>query len=378
MANYVGIVYTDDGHRYGWDSFLEGNKSPQFYLKNDSQSPDLNIEDFDNEDVRNGLDEYRNGYPEPQGDVTVTAHTKSAPTILYGVMGNYIYTAGGVTVEATEQDAEDEVFNVHEFWIGENLERPEFCAEFAYSDFLLKRIYGGIWDSMTWNATLDKTTVELGLIYREEAVKDIYLEAYKENFSLLKALPIVGYDYEVAIIDPGADDEEAVLQDYASQCFKEVTITIENNHATGEDARCLGSMLYGFKPRMESCNIEIEATTKFDRRNYAFIVGAMHNGYNPNTNRWNKLQACQTFNKKVILKARSCIDPNEYIEFRFPKCRVTLDPIDGDSNVIEVTLKLQPFTTEQVLLFDEQTRKTTPMYAKVVTKAGRVDVDRTY
>lgn len=377
MANYVGIVYTDDGHRYGWDSFSE-NKKPQFYLKNDSQSPDLNIEDFDNEDVRNGLDEYRNGYPEPQGEVSITAHTKSAPTILYGVMGNYLFTPNAVTVAATEAGAEDEVFNVHEFWIGENLERPEWCGEFAYSDFFLKRIYGGIMDSMTWEATLDKTTVELGFIYQKEAVKDIYLEAYKDNFNLLKALPLVGYDYEIAIIDPNADDEEIVLADYASQCFKELTITIENNHTTGEDARCLGSIYYGFKPTMESCNIEIEATTKFDRRNYEFIVGAMHNGYNPNSDRWNTLQICKTFNKKVVLKARSCIDPNEYILFRFPKCRVTLDPIDGDSNVIEATLTLQPFTTEQVLLHDEETRKTTPMYAKVVTKAGRVARDRLY
>jgi hypothetical protein len=137
-------------------------------------------------------------------------------------------------------------------------------------------------------------------------------------------------------------------------------------------------MYYGFKPTMESCNIEIEATTKFDRRNYTFIVGAMHNGYNPNSNRWNTLQVCKTFNKKVVLKARSCIDPDEYILFRFPKCRVTLDPIDGDSNVIEATLKLQPFTTEQVLLHDDETRKTTPMYAKVVTSAGRVAKDRYY
>lgn len=377
MANYVGIVYTTDGHRYGWDTFAEGKKTPQFYLKNDSQSPDLNIGDFDNEDVRNGLDEYRNGYPEPQGDVTVTAHTKSAPTILYGVLGNYIFTANGVTIEAEDENEEDRTLNVHEFWVGENLERPEWCGEFAYSDFLVKRIFGAIFDSMTWNATLDKTTVELGLIYRDEAVKDIYLEAYKDNFNLLKALPLVGYDYEVAILDLDAEEEQ-LLEDYASQCFKEVTITVENNHATGEDARCLGSMLYSYKPTMESCNIELEATTKFDRRNYEFIVGAMHNGYNPNSNRWNKLQACQTFNKKVILKARSCINPDEYIEFRFPKCRVTLDPIDGDSNVLEATLKLQPFTTEQVLLHDEQTRKTTPMYVKVVTTAGRVDVDRYY
>jgi hypothetical protein len=372
MANYVGIVYTDDGKKYGWDSFSE-DKKPQFYLKNDSQSPDLNIEDFDNEDVRNGLDEYRNGYPEPQGDVSITAHTKSAPTVLYGVMGNYIYTPQAITSESDP----DKKLNVHEFWIGENLERPEWCGEFSYSDFFLKRIYGAIMDSMTWNATLDKTTVELGFIYQKEAVKDIYLEAYKDNFNLLKALPLVGYDYEIAIIDPEAD-EEAIIQDYSSQCFKELTITIENNHTTGEDARCLGSMYYGFKPTMESCNIEIEATTKFDRRNYTFIVGAMHNGYNPNSNRWNTLQVCKTFNKKVVLKARSCIDPDEYILFRFPKCRVTLDPIDGDSNVIEATLKLQPFTTEQVLLHDDETRKTTPMYAKVVTSAGRVAKDRYY
>jgi hypothetical protein len=287
-------------------------------------------------------------------------------------MGNYIFTPNAVTSDTEE----NKTLNVHEFWIGENLERPEWCGEFAYSDFLVKRIYGAIMDSMTWNATLDKTTIELGLIYQDEAVKKTFLEAYRQTFNMLKALPLVGYDYTVAILDPVAadlNDPSAV-----SECFKEVTITVENNHATGEDARCLGSMKYGYKPTMESCNIEIEASTKFDRRNYEFIVGAMHNGYNPNQDGWNKLQACSSFDKKVILRARSCLDPDEYIEFRFPKCRVTLDPIDGDSNVIEATLQLQPYTTSKITLNDGETEKITPMYVKVVSQAGRVAPDKYY
>ena len=180
MVNYTGIVYEDSADAYGTDQFKK-NKKPTFYLHDDGHSPDLNIQDFDSEDVRNGLDESRNGYFEPSGDLSLTAHTKSIPTILYGVIGLYKFTANTGTAESDGRQ-----LNMHEFWIGDRLERPAFSADFTSGDFLLKRIFGGIFNTMEWDANLNKTKIDLGMIYKNEAVKKIALESYRENFSMLK------------------------------------------------------------------------------------------------------------------------------------------------------------------------------------------------
>lgn len=362
MVNYTGIVYEPAEDKYGTDQFKK-NKKPTFYLHDDGHTPDLNIQDFDDEDVRNGLDEFRNGYFEPEGDLSLTAHTKSAPTIFYGVLGLYKFTANTGTA------SDGRTLNTHEFWIGDKLERPSFNADFTSGDFLLKRIFGGLFDSMEWDANLNKTTVDLSIKYKTEAQKLIHLESYRENFNMLKTLPLVGYDYTVQIGDP--EDE----MNSTSNCFNDFKLTIENNHQTGDDARCLGGISYGFKPIMENCNVEAEAVTKFNRRNYEFITSAAHNEYNPNSDGWNAPAPCKEFTKQVIVKAQSCIDPDEYVLFKMPKCRVTLDPIDATSNVLEATLKLKPFNTEQVLMADGTTRKKTSLYIRVITSAPRVDVD---
>lgn len=364
MVNYTGFLYEEESDTYGTDQFKK-NRTPEFYIRDDGHSPDLNIQDFDDEEIRNGVDEFRNGYYEPEGDLSLTAHTKSVPTIFYGVMGLYKFTENVATAEADNRQ-----LNCHEFWIGDRLERPAFSADFTSGDFLIKRVFGGLFDSMEWDANLQKTTIDLSMIYKNEAVKKINLESYKYNFNLLKTLPLVGYDYTVQI---GEQNEN---MNSSSNCFNDFKLTIENNHQTGDDARCLGSITYGFKPIMESCNVECEAVTKFNRRNYEFIVGAMHNEYDPNEGGWNSPKPCVEFTKKVTVKAQSCIDPDEYVLFVFPKCRVTLDPIDADSNVLEATLKLKPLNTETVR-FNDNTQIRTSTYVKVVTSAPRVAPDIT-
>ena len=363
MVNYTGIIYEDREDAYGTDQFKK-DKHPQYYIRDDGHSPDLNVQDFDEEDVRNGLDEFRNGYYEPEGDLSLSAHTASLPTVLYGVMGLYKYQNN---VDTASDDAP---LNSHEFWIGDKLERPAFSADFTSGDFLLKRIFGGLFDSLEWDANLNKTTLDLSMIYKTEALKKISLESYKTNFNMLKAIPLVGYDYTVEI---GSEEDG---MNTSSNCFNDFKLTIENNHQTGDDARCLGSITYGFKPIMESCNIEAEAVTKFNRRNYEFIVGAMHNHYEPNSGGWNSPAPCKEFTKRVMVKAQSCVDPDEYVLIIFPKCRVTVEPVDADSNVLEATLKLKPFNTETVTLSNNVT-VTTPLYIKVITRANRVAPDIT-
>lgn len=376
----MGIVYNPPDDDYGVDMFSKAQTGtdPEWYLRTNGVNLDLNPQELSIEDVRNGLDEDRNGYFEPEGDVSLTAHVKSISELFYGVLGRYIFTENG---EVAQSD-ENKQMNVHEFWAGENLDRPQFSADVASADFLLARIFGAMFDTMEWNATLDKTTIDLDFIYKDEATKEIYLDSYRSNWNELKALPLVGYDYTMYIgkdsDQDGFDDDDGDM--IVSQCFKEFTLKIENNLTTGDDNRCLGrSRTYTVRPSSENCNIEVEAKTRFDRRNYEFIVGARHGGYAP-VNKWDHPKLCTTFTKKLYIEARSCIDPDEYVVFIFPKCKVTVDGIDGGSNNIESTVTLVPINSERVTLAakdgngNEQVKQTA-MYVKVVTDAGRVAED---
>lgn len=359
MVNYFGMVYEDPSDSYGTNVFQQ-NRLPEFYINDNGHSPDLNVQDFDEEDVHNGLTEFRNGYFEPEGELSLSADVRSVPTYLYGLMGLYKFTENGETLTDGET-----TLNVHEFWIGDKLERPAWAADFTSSDLLLSRVFGGLFDSMEWNGGLGKTTVDLKYIFKTMHDKNISLESYRSNFTTLKTIPIVGYDYTVQIGNPS---------DGGSGKFKEFTLTVENNHQTGDDARCLGSITYSYKPLMENCNIELEAVTRLDRSNFEFIMGARHNSNTPGASGWYSPKACEEFTKSVMIKARSCVNNTDYIIFTFPKCRITLEPIEADGNVIDVTLKLKPFRTEKVTLLDT-TKKITPMYVKVVNSSPRVGPD---
>ena len=382
MASYMGIVYNPSTDDYGVDMFKKATEpgeyyGPEYYLKTDGINLDMNEQDLNQEEVRNGLDEDRNGYYEPEGDVKLTAHTKTISEIFYGVLGRYIFTGNG---EDAQSDPNKKM-NVHEFWAGENLDRPQFNADIASADFLLARIFGAMWNEMEWNAGMDKTTIDLDFIYKTEATKDIYLDSYRSNWNVFQGLPLVGYDYTMYIgkdsNQDGIDDDDTDM--IVSQCFKEFTLKIENNLTTGDDNRCLGkSRTYTIKPTSENMDIEVEAKTRFDRRNYSFIVGARHGGYAP-VNKWDSPKTCTTFTKKLYIEARSCIDPDEYVVFIFPKCKVKVDGIDGGSNNIESTVTLTPINTENVTLSatsnGQPITRRTAMYVKVVTEAGRVAED---
>jgi len=360
MANYLGLVFNTEGSAYGSDMFAQGH-SPQYFIQTKEHEANLNLAESDEDSLSTEIP--RGAYPEPEGSATMSAHTKGAPTLMYSLLGNYVFTEDAVEVTLSDGTKVDR--NLHEFWMGENSELPDYCGSFTYGDFMRKTIYGGVTDSLTWTAGLEKTEVELGFVYRHELSQKINIESIRQNFNVLQALPLVGYDYAASL---------TILENNSlvANCFKEVSIEVNNNLITGDDIRCLGQRKYGIRPSSESKEIEISLTTKFDRRNYEIIMAAMYGNANVDSDGWYGLEDCKTFTAKFELYASACTEEAEAIRFIFPCCYVTVDSITAENNNIEATIKLKPNNSRKVTL-NNGTKINTPMYVRVRTEADELE-----
>ena len=359
MANYMGMKFNQASDAYGTDA-LSGNTLPDFFAQTNSHEAGLNIEEPDVTAMDTDLP--RGGYPEPEGKINTSAHTKALPTYFYSLLGNYRFTEDGATLTI---DGESVTQNVHEFWMGENSELPQWSGLFTYGDFMQKKISGAVTDTMDWNATLDKTELELGFKYRNELSKQVNIETARQDYEIISGLPLIGYDYRSTL---------TIVEDntITSNCFREAKISVNNNLITGEDIRCLGQRKYSIQPSSENKEIDIELTTKFDRRNYELITAAAYGNTNV-ANGYHGLEDCKNFTGRFTLYASACTEGAERVSMAFPRNIITVDTISADGNNLEATLNLKPVNTGKVTLLDGTTQINTPMYVKIISSADVVE-----
>ena len=357
----MAMIFNEDTDSYGADPIAtQGLHVPDLqYFQTDEHEANLNIEEPEVDAM--SVIPARAGYPEPEGSVTVSAHTKIVPTYMYSLLGNYRFTENGASI--TTSGGSTVQRNVHEFWMGENSELPQWASSLNYSDFMQKRLTGCVTDTLDWTAGLDKTELEIGFKYRNEKSRTYNLETYRQMMTINEGLPLIGYDYNPRLNIL----ENDTLQ---GRCFKEVKISVENNLISGEDVRCLGNRFYSVKPTSDSKSISIECTTSFTRDKYDLIMGAAYSNTNV-TEGYHSASACQTFTGHFQLSASPCAEEAEQVIFDFPQCLVNVDNLTADGNNLEATMKLTPIATGEATLLDN-TKVRTPMYVKVVTAADTV------
>ena len=352
MANYFCIVPEDT---YGADAIEQG-KEPQFHIMTTSHNPDLNDE---NQLLNLGsmaVVKDRQGYPEPSGDISTSADTKCFHQYLLYILGNYNF------VEDGHLGSDGESRNVHEFWGGERKSMPSATCAFTYDDFMEKITTGTIISSLKMTIGKELTTIEPSLVYSKERVTKINIDDYEKK--LLDAIPLIGYDYEIQI------------DNVKSEVISDLEIEINNNVNT-DKCTVLGTRWYKRKPRFEKRDTTITATTLFDEENYEMIVKAMHGAYNPQANGYNYPHDCISFHAKLFIKARTCEDRDEFINFIFPNCIVELDPIEANEGVLEASLKFTPEMNKSVTLTDGS-KKTTDMLIQVVNDQPELDLPDGY
>lgn len=340
MANYWSMVPED---RYAEDA-IEKGKKPQFHIMTTSHNPDLNDE---NQLLNLGsmaVVKDRQGYPEPSGDISTSADVKCFHQYLYYLLGNYKFIEGGHEVAGEDNK------NIHEFYGGERKSMPSCTCAFTYDDFMEKITIGTVLSSMKMTIGKELTTLEPSLVYSTERVTQINIDDYEKK--LLDAIPLIGYDYEIQI------------DNATCEVISDLEIEIDNNVNT-DKCTVLGTRWYKRKPRFEKRDTTITATTLFDEENYELIVEAMHGKYAPRENGYNYPHDCVSFHAKLVIKARTCEERNEFINFIFPNCVVELDPIEANEGVLEASLKFTPEMNKSVRLADGTT-KITDMLIQVV------------
>ena len=369
MGNYMGISFLDEGDSYG--TVKVNTKAPAFYWRIKSSDADWNFGEFDDED----LDELRVGYPEPSGTVELSgAHVYAIPTIMYAMLGNYMFTEGYTT--ATEND-ETVTLNMHEFWAGDGLEVPEWSANLIYGVGEHTMIDGAVMDTFELNANLNKTTAECGFVYRNEQTKEVNVDTLMQGKNVLQKLPLVGYDWTVTLTvnDEGLDQTEI------TPCFNEVNISINNNLLTGDDVRCLGKDRYGFKPSLEKREIEVPGKIKLTPATLPLVNTLKYKGSTKSAGGWRYWNKCHNVDGTLKLRAVSCLDPNEWVEFYFPKAAINVDPIKIEDGNVDVDLTLKLYNTKKVSLTQKVDpnnpdsafiQVVTPMRVKVQTRAPKV------
>ena len=340
MANYWCMI---PENKYAQDAFKEG-KTPEFYVQTTSHNPDLNDE---NQKLNLGsmaVVKDRQGYPEPTGDISTSADVKVFQQYMYYLLGNYKYTAEG-------HDAADGTKkHLHEFWGGERKSMPSASCAFTYDDFMEKITVGTILSSMKLTIGKELTTLEPSIVYSTERVTKINIDDYEHN--MLDAIPLIGYDYTVQI---GESFGEVI---------SDLEIELDNNVNT-DKCTVLGSRWYKRKPRFEKRDISITATTLFDEDNYETIIEAMHGRYNPRSDGYNYPHDCVSFHEKVVIKARTCEDTDEFILMVFPWCIIELEPIEANEGVLEASLTITPEKVKSVTMKDG-TKKVTDIFVQVV------------
>ena len=366
----MGISFTDEGDSYGTNKLF--TKEPQFFWRIKSSDADWNFGEFDDED----LDELRVGYPEPAGSVELSgAHIYAMPTIMYALLGNYMYTAAYQTVT---EDNKTVTLNLHEFWAGDGLEVPEWCANMVYGVGEQIMIDGAVMDSFELNAGLNKTTAECGFVYRNEQTREVNVDTLMQSKNILQKLPLVGYDWTVTLTvnDDGLDQSEI------NPCFNEVNISINNNLLTGDDVRCLGKDRYGFKPSLEKREIEVTGKIKLTPSTLPLVNTLKYKGSTMTESGWRYWNKCHNVDGSLKLRATSCLDKNEWVEFYFPKAAINIDPIKVEDGNIDVDMTLKLYNTQKVSLSQkvdpsnsesDNIKVVTPMRVKVQTRAPKVE-----
>ena len=144
----------------------------------------------------------------------------------------------------------------------------------------------------------------------------------------------------------------------------DIELEIDNNVNT-DKCTVLGTRWYKRKPRFEKRDIKITATTLFDEDNYELIMRAMHGKYAPQEDGYNYPHECISFHDKVMIRAQTCEDRNEFIVMYFPWCVIEVDPIEANEGVLEASLTITPEKVKTATMKDG-TKKLIDIFVQVV------------
>lgn len=295
----------------------------------------------------------RAGYMEPTASTESTMDVKTIQWYLKALLGNYQFKANYENSK-----------NLHEFWGGENTSLPSWQGVLTY-DIAEKQLFGLLCDTLKIEAKDDLATLSCDWIYSDEQQRRIDEDDYTLK-EIPDVIPLIGYDFSIEV---GGKAPTAIISEFS--------LEIKNNHNV-DGTRGLGSRRPQKKASAQQREIELSLTTTMDKQSFALIVGAEY-GKAPTDTELSNINSvytpseCLLYSTDLKLKIATCEEKKEYIEFYFPNCIVSVDPVEtSESDEIEVDLTLVPDGTKTYSDFVDKKARKTDFYAKVVNNQPEI------
>lgn len=332
-----------------WGKFRsEGN----VYIRADEAEAGLNEDTQTMTGGSKSIQRARKGYMEPEGSFTTTVDTKVFSTLLYYLLGNYVYTAG--TGEGK---------NKHEFYGSDRTKLPSSTMTVCYdigNDVVEQPCLGTVFDEFELELGEDLASAKCSVIYKTEKRRKISQDDQVINDK--NGIPFIGYDCVVT------------LGGVSSYVFTELKLSQKNNHQT-DNTRGLGSRSYGIKPNVGDREIEVELTTIFSTENLQMVVESDYGELLTDDDGYWIPSPCKLKTMPVQIKMQTCEDAEEYVLINLPNCLVEIDPLSyKGTDDIEVKMTLTAMGNKTVKLADGTTTKKTDIYAIVVNDQTEVNV----
>ena len=334
---------------YGSPSVSTGNYDPDWWNHAESVEFKLN----DDPVVRSGTSRMnkraRAGVMKPTGSTSADADLQQLGWYWYGLLDNYVYTAGGSGATV----------HTHEFYGGEGKELPSFRG-IAMFDMLKKYISGMTIDGMKLEVSNEAMTVGADWIYKTESAA--INESFTEPDELTnQGLFIMFYDVGLKMGSVGSTLSalDGVSTQFSFEC--------KNNHDV-DGTIGLGSRYPQKRALAGKRENTISITTTLTSDTARKILDAEYGEANATSP-----SSCKLLHTQLEVTIAHCENNAISCKILFPNCTLRVEYSMAGVDNIETTMTLDTLGTGTTTLADGTTEIATDMYVKLVNNQEEIE-----
>lgn len=286
----------------------------------------------------------RAGVMKPTGNVEFDVDLETIGHFLRAFLDQYEFTEGSGD------------YNTHEFYGGENRELPSWVCEATY-DYFAKIIMGAICDGLKLEASDEKMTASLDLIYKTEKSEMVDPDTFEKKI-LDCVIPVMFYDIAVKFNNMTVAD---------AGVFKSFSFEGKNNHNV-DSTIGLGSRHPQTRATAQLRENSLSVTTTLTQQTVRSILDGEYGEVNAMSP-----SECKILAVPLELNIALCEDANRSLQIIFPHNIIKVEYEWDGTDDIEATINMTPLGTGTVELLDG-TEVKTDMYCKLINSRPEIGV----
>ena len=334
---------------YGSPSVSTANYDPDWWNHANEVDFKLNDEPVTRSGTSRMNKRARAGVMKPTGSTSADADLQQLGWYWYGLLDNYVYTAGGSGATV----------HTHEFYGGEGKSLPSFRG-IAMFDMLKKYLCGMTIDGMTLEVSNENMTVGADWIYKTESA------AINESFTQPDELTneeifIMFYDVGLKMGNVGSTLSalDGVSTAFSFEC--------KNNHNV-DGTIGLGSRYPQKRALAGKRENSISITTTLTSDTARKILDAEYGEANATSP-----SSCKLLHTQLEVTISHCENNAISCKILFPNCTLRVEYNMSGVDNIETTMTLDTLGSGTATLADGTTQVATDMYVKLVNNQEKIE-----